>query len=417
MREPEALFNTNRLYSMLQAQAEMMSEEIEALPAERILASTVDAVTDHFEDRYMVDPIVLHEDQVEVSTHEADVDVRSNRDRFIPDRSRPFLVKGSRYVLHVPFSGDAKLFGCQPSTYFTSPPSGLVAGTELQLSMTTTRQDAAEVNAELERQLSAVRTMIANVALDVGRFNAELRSAIRQRVEKRRDKVLADKKTTDSLKFPIRKRTGQPDYIPVPVARRVIRPLPTPSPATPFKPEHAVSMEEYEDILKCIRSMAIVMERSPSSFAHMEEERIRDQFLVPLNSQFEGAATGETFNFSGKTDILIRVDDANVFIAECKFWRGEKSFVEAIDQLLGYACWRDTKLALLVFNRNKNLSAVVEKIGACLRAHPNFLRQGTAGHETSIRCVLHHRDDRARELTLTVVVFEIPVEPELPSAT
>lgn len=41
----------------------------------------------------------------------------------------------------------------------------------------------------------------------------------------------------------------------------------------------------------------------------------------------------ETFNSSGKTDILIRVENRNIFIAECKFWRGPKSFGEAIEQL------------------------------------------------------------------------------------
>jgi hypothetical protein len=37
---------------------------------------------------------------------------------------------------------------------------------------------------------------------------------------------------------------------------------------------------------------------------------------VQLNRHFEGAATGETFNHRGKTDILIRVDGKNIFIAE-----------------------------------------------------------------------------------------------------
>jgi hypothetical protein len=31
---------------------------------------------------------------------------------------------------------------------------------------------------------------------------------------------------------------------------------------------------------------------------------------------FKGQATGETFNFQGKTDILIRVEGKNVSIAE-----------------------------------------------------------------------------------------------------
>jgi hypothetical protein len=43
---------------------------------------------------------------------------------------------------------------------------------------------------------------------------------------------------------------------------------------------------------------------------------------------------GETFNFEGKTDILIRVEALNVFIAECKLWKGEKQFLATIDQLL-----------------------------------------------------------------------------------
>ena len=50
----------------------------------------------------------------------------------------------------------------------------------------------------------------------------------------------------------------------------------------------------------------------------LDEETIRDLLLALLNAQFEGAAAGEVFNAAGKTDILIRAGDRNVFIAECK---------------------------------------------------------------------------------------------------
>jgi hypothetical protein len=409
MRERNYLFSTNHLSLVLSAQLEKVFQEIEALDADRFLASSADAVTDHFEDRHRIEPIVLHEDRCEVSQHETNVDVSRDPDRFFRGPG-PHCIKGAKYVLHVPYSGDAELFKYRPSSYTTSPPSGDIEGSELHLSVTTAGQDGSQIQAELDSQLASLRIMVVGVANDVARFNGELRPAIRQRVEQRRAKILADQNTTASLKFPIRKRAGQAEHIPVPVTRKTIRPLPTVPRGSQFKPEHAVSMEEYEEILNCIGSMAVAMERSPSSFAHMHEEQVRDFFLVLLNSQFEGAATGETFNFSGKTDILIRVEARNVFIAECKFWHGEKAFVEAIDQLLGYACWRDTKLALLVFNRNKNLTAVIEKIAACLRAHPNFLRIGAARHETSVRCALQHRDDPARELTLTVLVFEMPLD-------
>jgi hypothetical protein len=39
----------------------------------------------------------------------------------------------------------------------------------------------------------------------------------------------------------------------------------------------------------------------------MTEEDLGTHFLVARNAQFEGGATGETFNFQGRTDILIRV--------------------------------------------------------------------------------------------------------------
>jgi hypothetical protein len=40
---------------------------------------------------------------------------------------------------------------------------------------------------------------------------------------------------------------------------------------------------------------------------------------VTLNSHYEGAATGETFNGTGKTDILVRHGLDNAFIGQCKF--------------------------------------------------------------------------------------------------
>src|SRR5262249_10958172 len=95
--------------------------------------------------------------------------------------------------------------------------------------------------------------------------------------------------------------------------------------------------------LKVMGDMALMMERSPRTFAKLEEEEIRDHFLLQLNGHYEGSATGETFNAAGKTDILVREGNRNLFIGECKIWHGSNKFAEAIDQLLGYLTWRDTK--------------------------------------------------------------------------
>lgn len=131
-----------------------------------------------------------------------------------------------------------------------------------------------------------------------------------------------------------------------------------------------------------------------------------------LNANYEGQATGETFNYGGKTDILIRANNKNVFIAECKFWRGEKKFIETINQLLGYTSWRDTKTAIFLFNKNKDLTSVLEKVKKSVKSHPCYkreysLKSDKLKKETIFSYVFHQPGDKNRELILTVMCFDV----------
>lgn len=165
----------------------------------------------------------------------------------------------------------------------------------------------------------------------------------------------------------------------------------------------------YQHILNVVvDNMTVVMERSPTAFAEMGEEDIRQHYLVQLNGHFEGAATGGTFNHQGKTDILIRVEGKNIFIAECKFWRGEKQFVETVDQILSYLSWRDTKAAIILFNRNKDFSQVRTKIKETIATHPHRKHGPKAESDTRFRYVFGSPSDHSREIILTVVAFEVP---------
>ena len=154
--------------------------------------------------------------------------------------------------------------------------------------------------------------------------------------------------------------------------------------------------------------MVTVMERSPHAFKDMGEEDLRTHFLVQLSGHYEGQATGETFNFEGKTDILIRADGRNIFIAECKFWTGPAGLTKALDQLIGYTSWRDTKAALLIFNRDRNMSTVLGGITKTVREHPNYKVEQDAKSETEFRYVFGHRDDVNREVTVAILVFDVP---------
>jgi hypothetical protein len=274
----------------------------------------------------------------------------------------------------------------------------------------TADHQAERIKSAFEQDLRDVQQYLGFVRENTDQFNQSLTREVGLAIEKRRQKLLDDQGLAASLGFPMRKRDGVAQTYSVPVARKKLTVQLPKATTQPFKPEPALEMQGYEDILATVSNMALVLERSPKAFEGMEEEDLRTQFLVALNAQFEGKATGETFNYEGKTDILIRDEGRNIFIAECKFWKGPQGLIDTIDQLLGYASWRDTKTAILLFNRNKNSSSVLEKIPGIVATHKNFKRQIDYPSESGFRFILTQKNDENREIIVTVLVFDVPIQ-------
>ena len=73
-----------------------------------------------------------------------------------------------------------------------------------------------------------------------------------------------------------------------------------------------------------------------------------------------------------------------------------------------YTSWRDTKTAIVIFNRQKNFSRVLKVIPEIMAAHANFRRALHPVSDSDFRYIFAHRDDPNRELTLTVLAFDVP---------
>jgi hypothetical protein len=149
------------------------------------------------------------------------------------------------------------------------------------------------------------------------------------------------------------------------------------------------------------------MEKTPATYRQLDEEERRNVLLVPLNDGFSGA-TGEAFNASGKTDILVPFEDGNLFIGECKIWAGKESFTDAIDQLFAYRTWRDSKLALVIFVPQKGLTRVIKAARPALEEHAEFAGWIDHAYDTELRCRVTWPGDPERVGTLTVVFAHIP---------
>jgi len=175
-----------------------------------------------------------------------------------------------------------------------------------------------------------------------------------------------------------------------------------------FKPEPTLNEEIYNDILQIIHDVGKQFERLPSTYSGKDEEQLRDHILLMLEPNFEGSATGETFNKTGKTDILLRYEGTNVFIAECKFWRGEKAYLRTVDQLLRYLTWRDSKAAIVLFVANKDFTSVLNIVKKATPTHSNYLRTYGEHDETWLRYGFHLEGDPNREVKIAIMLYHIP---------
>ena len=82
--------------------------------------------------------------------------------------------------------------------------------------------------------------------------------------------------------------------------RRRITPTMPHAATAPYQPEPMLDVDDYEHILSVMTNMALVMERSPSAFAAMDEEALRSRFLVQLNRQLRGPSYRRDVQLSRK---------------------------------------------------------------------------------------------------------------------
>ena len=395
------LFSNLDLRASLDARRQAIDSEVRALDPNRLLNTSPDDLARFFVEKYPMEPPALYRDQWSVESKE-ETETRE-------DYGHRFTATVQRLYVHIPFVGDRDLFMSRASTFTMSPPRGVVGAQTLTLAFTPGQQGGPEaVRALIDREIDEVERHLAWIRNDLEAYNGSLGAIADQAIRRRREQVLHQQGLVAGLGIPLRERAGAPETYVVPAVRRKAVPTLPAASTAPFKPEPVLAMEHYDHILDVIQNMTTVMERSPATFARMDEESLRDHYLVQLNGHYQGSATGEKFNNQGKTDILIREQDRNIFIAECKFWKGAKGYAATIDQLLGYSAWRDTKTAIVVFNRNRDTTKVLEEVKKTTEAHANYKRTPAWTHESGYRFVMHHPADSNRELIMTVLVFDVP---------
>jgi hypothetical protein len=401
----DALFCQKQWHQFVTDNKEALENELNSIDGNRLLNTSEEDLVKYFIDKYYFDVPEINEDEILIEQHEVNIDVSQDPLCVIYDRSKPFYVKGTKVTFYIPFNGDECFFQICPNSFTLTVYRGYISDKKLICSISDVELNPEKIKSQMGQYLQNIKGYLETQKNDSIKYNQTLEGTIRGKIKDRKDKLIKDRNLVMGLGFKL-KESDTMTYTAPEVKRRILQ-LPNAS-KQPYKPEPVLRDDDYENILNILDNMTKVMERSPKVFSEIDEESLRTHFLVQLNGHYDGEATGETFNYNGKTDILIRSNGKNIFIAECKYWKGEKKYLETIDQILSYASWRDTKVAILVFNRNKNFTEVLKTIEACTKRHKNFKKERGIVGETRFKYVFANREDANRELLITVMVFDIP---------
>jgi len=403
-------FRDGDTFATFRSLLDAAKKEIQSLDNEYVLKASQTELENYYVDKVTVKPLILRTEQhyIEGETG-TQIDVSHDFLRAVFPGERA-VVKGTQLDIAIPYEGDPALWGIQPSRFTLSGYPEIEIRDELivmSISFADDSADSAGLRSRIDKSIESLADAVNNLKRDVENHNKSAPQEIKSAIERKRQLAEATSGAIEGLGIPI-KRRDKPLTFTVPTKRRKL-PARRPKVSTdPYKPEPVLEEEEYQHILEIMRSMSLVIERNPDAFTSLDEEDIRTHFLLQLNGHYEGSATAETFNTSGKTDILIRADNRNIFIAECKFWRGPKAFDEAIDQLLSYLSWRDTKCALLVFNKTKDSSATRQKMHEQMESHEGHKKTVSFNSDGDARYIFVKKSDPGREIIITTQLYDIP---------
>lgn len=381
--QPGRLFRDGELRDWLRQKRADALKHVQQISPDEILERPPEQIADDLIDRFSVERPHLAVDEAEAEFDDVQMDVSRDpmRGGWMGD-GPPLMIPATRISLHAPYRGPAEALRLRATTSTLSSPAGDLANGEVTVWSAvpgdSIERDGRNTVETLRKMLQQIAQFVGYAGNDIAASNAQLETEIRRAVEARRAKVLADRNLAASIDIPLRRDAEvAKTYAVAPVNRK--RP-----PARPvkrvtgeaFEAEPTLADEVFAEIVIDIDNTLHQFERLAVTYHDLNEERLRDQILGMLGNVY-GSPTGETFSKRGKTDIYLPYGDTGaVFLAECKWWAGEKTFAEkALPQLLdGYVVWRDTHAAMILFIRNKDASTVIDKAVATVRAHSRFVR-------------------------------------------
>lgn len=395
------IFAEENLDGLLRQIMNDLYNSIQQMNRNDLLNANEPELVESYVEAFTYEPVTIDVDSITMSEREGYRQVR--------DYSEIINQRGLNYTFHLPVSGELAILKMAPNPRIMRSASFSFDGTsEISFEVFGRSEDIESVVREKDSILGLINNQLVNANNQVKKHNQAVKDKVTSLIQQRKEEILKQMDTISAIGVPLKKKEEVNKTFTVPAVKRKPRIVQRPEVSqSSFTPEPTLHSETYQEILTLIQEFGIEIERHPSIYQGKDEESLRDHFILILSPHFEGGVTGETFNKVGKTDILIRYQSSNVFVAECKFWRGGKTYLEAIGQALGYLTWRDSKAALICFIDNVELNPVLEKIAKITPSHKSYAETLKVS-EGRYEYRFHLLDDDTRNVFLTVLCFHYP---------
>lgn len=411
------IFYKGDLSATLRDKVAQIPIKVDAIPKNQSLVSSEEDIFENITAQVEIDPLVIYEDRIEMELKETKIDVSGSKERvFFGDRG-PIYIDGVEITISIPFTGDPVLWDFRPHRWMPVFPRTKIRLPEkdgigfLIFEFTQPKDEPPnKIKSCFDEELERVKKYLESQKGQIDSFNISAPGHIRRDIKARKERLKIYDGIVEMLGISLKRREGVPLIEPIPIKRKLIRPLPPP-PKSGFKPEPGITTKDYEHILSVIRHEGRTFETTPKTHAIHDEEELRDIIIAHLNGHFQGTATGETFRRLGKTGIRIEDQDRAAFVAECKIWRGKKDLFKAVDQLLDYLTWRDCKTALILFNKQvAKFNDLLIKIPKSLCTHSKFRRALEIGADGERRFEFFSAEDESRQIIIHVFIFNLYIE-------
>ena len=315
------------------------------------------------------------------------------------------------FILKYKYSGDIDVLRIEPecrrwSTLYNPIPIEVV-GDELIIRFSATELNTKEIKKQIgEIKGNAFGNLDGNggAIWHINLFNERLPEDIKKIFER----IKAEKKKESDVYSELGIVNSSSVSIEVPIIKKVI---PQPILIEQNKSiEYKLNEEIYRDILAFIYNLYKDYEQHQSIYKGRHEEELRDLIIPSLNSVYKSMnSSSETFNKQGKTDIITKSPDkTNIFIAECKIWHGEEQLIEAVDQLLRYVTWRDTRTAIIVFVKNVGITDIIEKAIYAVTKHSCYVSSNGQTNQSSFSFTFHIKEDKKCLISMELMFFHFP---------